>query len=183
MTPNRSVVRIFLTGISGAGKSSVAHALANRLGWRVRDTDALIVDQTGHSTAHLFRTRGEPAFRELERTVVRATATEEHVVVALGGGAFLDPDTRLHLLTQGLVIWLQVDPREAARRLTPALPGEPRPLLGKGDVAVRLDELLKARSDAYSQAHLHIATDGHSPAEIADDVLAHLPAPVEDRPA
>ncbi len=165
--------RVFLVGISGAGKSSVGAALARRLGWQVIDTDAEIVRRAELPIHRIFEECGEPAFRALEREVVRAACSSPRRVVALGGGAFSDTVTRAKLLDAGLVVWLRVDATAAAARLAPSLGREPRPLLG-GDLPARLRELAEARRADFEQAHVHIDTDGRTIDEVMSRVLRTL---------
>ena len=169
------VDRVFLVGISGAGKSSVAAVLAKRLGWKLQDSDAEVERRTGRSIPWLFRVKGEAVFRGFEQSTVLELAARPRQVMALGGGAFVHPLTRAALLRRGLAAWLDVDPDEAARRLAPALAGEPRPLLGD-DPAGRLRALRAERVAAYEQAHLRVDTNGKTTDAIADEILAALQA-------
>ncbi len=167
--------RVFLVGLSGAGKSSAARLAARRLGWAARDTDAEVERRTGRSIAALFAARGEAAFRAYEQSAALELAARPRQVVALGGGAFQECLTRRCLLKRGLVVWLKVDPDEAARRLAAAAAAEPRPLL-RGDPAARLRAQLAERAPAYGQAHLRIDTNGRSAAEVAAEVAAEMAA-------
>ncbi len=168
--------RIFLVGLSGSGKSAVATLLAKALGSQALDADAEIERRAGKPISRIFSDDGEPAFRELERLVVLDLASRSGAVIALGGGAVLDPDVRARLLDAGLLIWLQVQPSQAARRLRPALADQPRPLLGD-DPESRLAELLDARSNAYAAAPLHVPTDGLDPAAVTEKIMQALRAP------
>ena len=167
----RGVDRLFLVGISGAGKSSVAAILARRLGWKLQDSDAEVERRTGRSIPWLFSVKGEAVFRGFEQSAVLELAGRPRQVIALGGGAFVNPLTRATLLRRGLVVWLDVDPDHAARRLAPALTGEPRPMLGD-DPAGRLRALLAERTSTYEQAHVRIDTNGKSVDAIADEIAA-----------
>ncbi|MCY3784903.1 MAG: shikimate kinase [Chloroflexi bacterium] len=175
MSGRRPVDRLFLVGMSGAGKSSVARAAAARLGWSAWDSDAEIAARDGRSIPQIFAQDGEPAFRDLERDVVDALSARPCAVGALGGGAMADAPTRERLLARGLVAWLQVSPDVAAVRLEAGLAAEPRPMLGD-DPRRRLADLIAAREAAYRQAHLHVATDDRSVAEIADTLAAEVRA-------
>ena len=126
-----NVDRVFLVGISGAGKSSVAAVLAKRLGWKAQDSDAEVERRTARTIPWLFTHKGEAVFRGFEQSAVLEMAARPRQVMALGGGAFVNPLTRAALLRRGLVVWLDVDPDEAARRLAPDLAAEPRPMLGE----------------------------------------------------
>ena len=91
----------------------------------------------------------------------------------MGGGAFVNPLSRATLLRRGLVVWLDVDPDEAAHRLGPALADEPRPMLGN-DPANRLRALRAERLAAYQQAHLHINANHKPIPTLATEILAAL---------
>ena len=109
-------------------------------------------------------------FRGFEQSAVLEMAARPRQVMALGGGAFVNPLTRAALLRRGLVVWLDVDPDEAARRLAPDLADEPRPMLGNDPVG-RLRALRTERTAAYQQAHLHIDATAKSIDAIADEIV------------
>lgn len=182
MSTRRPVDRLFLVGMSGAGKSSVAAAAADRLGWTAWDSDAEITARDGRSIPQIFTQDGEPAFRALERDVVDALSDRPCAVGALGGGAMADAATRERLLDRGLVAWLQVSPDVAADRLQAKLADEPRPMLGD-DPRRRLADLIAAREAAYRQAHVHLDTDRRSVAEVADTLAAEVRAAKASSPA
>lgn len=127
MTP-----RVVLIGPMGAGKSTVGAALARRLGCDFHDTDVLISAQDGREIREIFVTDGEAHFRELERTVIAQTLQTCSGVVALGGGAILDLDTRADIRRlQTTVVflditWKHVGPRVGFNTARPLLLGSPR---------------------------------------------------------
>jgi shikimate kinase len=154
--PLGSAETVSLTGMMGAGKSTVARELARLLGRPLLSTDALVEEAAGTSVERIFAERGEPAFRALERQAV--AALRGPVVADLGGGAFCDPAGAAHLLRVGRVVFLDVSPREAARRLGG---GEGRPL------AAHWEPLLRRRLPLYRRAHLAVAVDGSTPEAVA----------------
>ncbi len=168
-----NVDRVFLVGISGAGKSSVATVLARRLGWKAQDSDAEVERRTARTIPWLFSNKGESVFRGFEQSAVLELAARPRHVMALGGGAFVNPLTRATLLRRGLVVWLDVDPDEAARRLAPDLADEPRPMLGDDPIG-RLRALRAERLAAYQQAHLHINATTKSINTIANQIATAL---------
>ncbi|MCY4115049.1 MAG: shikimate kinase AroK [Chloroflexi bacterium] len=182
MSGRRPVDRVFLVGMSGAGKSSVARAAATRLGWTAWDSDVEIAARDGRSIPQIFAQDGEPAFRALERDVVDELSAQPRAAGALGGGAMADATTRERLLARGLVAWLQVSPDVAAARLADGLADEPRPMLGD-DPRRRLADLIAAREAAYRQAHVHVDTDQRSVAEVAEALAAEVRAAMACRPA
>ena len=100
--------KIYLVGFMAAGKSTIAQALAARLGWRAEDIDALIEARERRPIAEIFQKQGEPYFRAVEREILRLLLPLRHVVVATGGGTFMDPDSRAAINMDGVSVWLDV---------------------------------------------------------------------------
>ncbi|MPY49954.1 shikimate kinase [Streptomyces acidicola] len=161
---------VVLIGLPGCGKTSVGLLLAGRLGLPFRDTDSDIERLTGQSVSRIFEERGEPHFRAWEREAVRAALAEHRGVLALGGGAILDPRSRT-LLRGGPVVHLEADPGEIAGRLT----GDAtRPLLAAGRSAA-LRELARTRGPLYrGTARFSVPTRGRSVAQVAAAVELRL---------
>jgi shikimate kinase len=164
-----SAETVSLAGMMGSGKSTVARELARLLSRRVVDTDLEVERRAGRPVAAIFEERGEPAFRALERAVVRGIAGP--VVVSLGGGAFCDPGNAEHLIRIGRVIFLDVSPAQAARRLGrgPAQV-QGRPLAGQWEA------LLRARLPMYRRAPITVDVDALSPDAVARRIAALLEA-------
>ncbi|MGW0227018.1 shikimate kinase [Actinopolymorpha singaporensis] len=159
--------KVVLIGPPGAGKSTVGTLVAEQLGVTFRDTDADVEAETGAVIADIFVDQGETAFRRLERAAVRRALTEHPGVLALGGGAVLDADTRRDLCSQH-VVFLDVSLADAARRVGL---DTSRPLL-LGNVRGRLKQLMDARRPLYGEvASVVISTDGREPADIAGEVV------------
>jgi shikimate kinase len=156
----------------GAGKTTVAHLLAEAWGVPVRDTDADVEAAEGRTIPEIFVDSGEPEFRRLERAAV-ARALEEHTgVLALGGGAVLDPATREQLAGRR-VVFLRVGLSDAVKRVGL---GSSRPLL-LGNVRGRIKALLDERAPVYeSVATLSVDTDGRTPDEVAREIRDALDA-------
>jgi len=160
--------RLVLVGPPGAGKSTVGRLLAARLGVPFRDTDADIEAAAGKEIADIFFSDGEEGFRALERTAVAGALAEHGGVLALGGGAVLAPDTRA-LLRGHEVVLLEVGLSAAAERVGL---NRARPVLALNPRA-QLRTLLAQRQPLYREvAARAVATDGRSPEEVADEVLA-----------
>ncbi|WP_416961495.1 shikimate kinase [Streptomyces sp. Agncl-13] len=154
----------------GVGKSTVGQLLAERLGCAYRDTDDDIVTAEGRAIADIFVTEGEARFRALEKEAVAAALAGHDGILALGGGAVVDDDTR-ELLSGHRVVHLSMDVEEAARRtgLNAA-----RPLLADNP-RERWSELAEARRPLYAEvATAVVATDGRTPDEVARAVLGTL---------
>jgi shikimate kinase len=154
----------------GVGKSTVGQLLAERLGVAYRDTDDDIVAEQERAIAEIFVDEGEPAFRAIEKRAVRTALAEHDGVLALGGGAILDADTRA-LLSGQRVVYLSMDVEEAVRRtgLNAA-----RPLLAVNP-RKQWRELMDARRSLYEEvATAVVATDGRTPEEVTRAALDAL---------
>ncbi|MGW0422660.1 shikimate kinase [Streptomyces sp. NPDC003015] len=154
----------------GVGKSTVGRLLADRLGTSYRDTDEDIVTEQGRSIAEIFVDEGEPVFRAIEKAAVARALAEHDGVLALGGGAILDEDTR-SLLAGQRVLYLSMDVEEAVKRtgLNAA-----RPLLAVNP-RKQWRELMEARRSLYeSIATAVVATDGRAPEEVTRIALDAL---------
>jgi shikimate kinase len=157
---------VVLVGPMGAGKTTVARLLAETWGVSVRDTDEDVVAAAGRPISDIFVDDGEAAFRELERAAVAAALSSQDGVLALGGGAVLDPGTR-ELLAGHTVVFLKVGLGDAVKRVGL---GSGRPLL-LGNVRSRIKALLDERTPIYESVAAHsVETDGRTPAEVADEV-------------
>jgi shikimate kinase len=160
--------RVVLVGPMGAGKSTVAALLGTRWGLPVRDSDHDIETAEGREISEIFVDDGEAYFRGLERDAVRAAVTEHDGILALGGGAVLDPDSQELLATQR-VVFLRVGLSDAVKRVGL---GVGRPLL-LGNVRARVKALLDERTPVYeSVATILVDTDGKPPEQVADEVAA-----------
>ena len=175
--------RLFLTGFSGSGKSAVAVLVADKLGWRAIDTDALIEEAAGSPVAEIFARDGEARFRELELEAVRQAASQEDVVVATGGGAILADENRRAMADGGLVVCLEARPQAILERLRDAGDHTERPLLAGPDPLARVVELKATRQHIYALADLVIDTEGKSPAQVADAVVAAMRSPPDGGPS
>ncbi len=149
----------------GAGKSTVGRRLARKLGWKFIDLDEEIERREKRPIAEIFRESGEPHFRHLEQLCLRDLSTAKNCVVALGGGAFIDPVNREVAGQTGLTVWLKVSFANAADRVK--IDGT-RPKFSDKDQAQRL---YKSREAFYALAKVHVATDGGTPESIADEIL------------
>ncbi|KJK37639.1 shikimate kinase [Streptomyces variegatus] len=161
---------VVLVGPMGVGKSTVGQLLAERLGVSYRDTDDDIVAEQGRTIAEIFVDEGEAAFRAIEKAAVRRALVEHDGVLALGGGAILDADTRA-LLAGQRVAYLSMDVEEAVKRtgLNAA-----RPLLAVNP-RKQWRELMEARRHLYEEtATAVVATDGRTPEEVTEAALDAL---------
>ena len=160
-----TVDKIYLVGFMAAGKTTVARAVAERLGWQAEDVDELIEARERRTVSDIFSRNGEPYFRSLERDILRLLLPLRHVVVATGGGTFVDPENRAAINMDGLSIWLDV-PFEAVIARVPA--DGRRPLAADRQ---QMEQLFSTRQAVYSMAHVRIPV-GTAPAEeVAEQIV------------
>jgi shikimate kinase len=161
--------KIYLVGFMAAGKTTVARALAARLGWRAEDIDELIEARERRPVAEIFARQGELYFRALERDILKLLMPIRHAVVATGGGTFMDVENRTAINLDGLSVWLDV-PFETVLSRIPA--DGRRPLAADRQ---QMERLFAVRQAAYAQAHVRLDA-GHARAEeIAERILEHMP--------
>ena len=146
--------KVYLVGFMGSGKSTLARALGRRLGWRHVDLDEEIERREGRTVAQLFAAQGEPYFRKVEREVLLAFRPLRNVVVATGGGTFVQPDNRADILEDGVTVWLDVP----FSRIVDRVPSDGRrPLAADRDAFATLFEERRA---VYRRAHLRLDAQG-----------------------
>ena len=158
---------IVLVGLMGVGKTTVGRRLASVLHLPFVDADHAIEEAAGCSVSEIFARFGEPAFRDGERRVIARLLDEPPHVLATGGGAFVNPETRALINEKAISVWLKADVELLARRVSRK---DNRPLLkGKDPVAV-LTELARVRYPAYAEAQVHVQT-GDTPHGVAVDAI------------
>jgi len=161
---SRSIV---LVGFMGSGKTSTGRRLAQRLGLPFVDADAEIEAAAGMTIAEIFAKHGEPSFRDGERRVMARLLEVGPRVIATGGGAFLNEETRARIAARGLSVWLKADPEVLWRRVRKRTH---RPLLQSADPETTLRTLLEQRYPYYARADVTVASrDG--PHELAVDEI------------
>nr|WP_295370536.1 shikimate kinase [uncultured Sphingosinicella sp.] len=144
---------IVLVGLMGVGKSTVGKRLAKRLGMEFVDSDSEIELAADHSIAEIFARFGEESFRDGERRVIARLIEGPPKVIATGGGAFMNEQTRALILESSIAIWLDADVETLAERVSRR---DTRPLLRDKDPLLLLRDLAKARNPIYAEAHIHI---------------------------
>jgi shikimate kinase len=168
-------MNFILIGYRASGKTSVGKKLSCLLGLPFHDTDALIRQQTGKTVREMVLEGGWPAFREAERAAIAGLAGKEETVIALGGGAVLDPANVEALKPRGFFIWLQADPETIQERLKrDGVNAEQRPsLLPPGNGGDQ--EILRQRTPLYEAlADLVIDTTGRRIEAVAEEIMAAL---------
>lgn len=170
LTPGRNIV---LIGMMASGKTTVGRLVADALGRPFIDTDDVIEGEEGRTIAEIFATEGERRFRAIEAEVVRWVSALRGQVIAVGGGAILDPASATLLRGTGDLVWLDAPISALVMHLT-ADGQDSRPLLAEGaDLHRTLDRLRNDRHDAYTRAAtVRIDTQGRPPEVLADEVLA-----------
>ena len=148
--PDQSIV---LVGLMGVGKTTVGRRLAKRLNLDFVDADEEIERAAGLSVEEIFDRFGEAYFRDGERRVIARLLDGERQIIATGGGAFMNDETRALILEKAIAIWLDADLDTLVKRVARR---DTRPLLKSGDPAKILAELAVVRNPVYATAHIHV---------------------------
>ena len=160
--PDIGTKSIILIGLMGAGKSSVGRRLAAALGLPFKDADTEIEAASNLSIPEFFELHGEAAFRDGERKVISRLLKDKQHVLATGGGAYMDPETRKVIAENGCSVWLKADLDTLLKR---CLKRNTRPLLQQGDPRQILNELMAKRYPVYAEADVSVES-GEGPHEI-----------------
>jgi shikimate kinase len=163
---------VFLVGPMGSGKSAVGRQLARRLKLDFVDADAEIESRTGVDIAYIFEREGEQGFRAREKDVLDELSRRAGVVVATGGGAILDVETRARLRERGGVVYLRAS---IDQQLARTRHGTHRPLLMNPDPRGTLEQLMAVRAPLYEEiAEIVANTDGRKVNTVVEDVLRQM---------
>jgi shikimate kinase len=158
---------IALVGLMGVGKSSIGRRLAVALDLPFHDADEAIEQAAGRSIPEIFAERGEAEFRAGERRVIARLLDEPPHVLATGGGAFMDPETRALIKRKAISIWLKADVEVLLRRVARK---DNRPLLKGRDPRAVLEALARERYPAYAEADISVET-GETPHQAAIEAV------------
>lgn len=175
--PERTLV---LVGLMGAGKSCIGRRLAQRLGLPFVDADAEIEAAAGCTIEEIFQQHGETYFRDGERRVIQRLLEQPVMVLATGGGAFMDPRTREAIRQHGISVWLKADLDLLVKRTARK---QNRPLLKRGDPREILAKLMEQRHPVYAEADVTILSDDGPPDAAVDRILAALETRRQERAA
>ena len=160
---------IYLVGFMGSGKTTIGKRLADELGWHFGDLDEDIVRLQKMSISEIFDHHGEPGFREVEREVlktrIRAVQSGRPLVLALGGGTFVDPENNRLLSENGVSVWLDCSFDRIRTRIGD---GSGRPLARD---PARFQELFHARRSEYSRCDYRVPVETDDPAEVTAAIL------------
>jgi shikimate kinase len=174
---------IVMVGLMGCGKSAVGRRLANRLGLPFTDADEEIEKAAGKSIEDIFAEHGEPYFREGERKVLARLLRSGPQVLATGGGAFMNPETREAIADAGISIWLKADLPLLVRRVSKR---NNRPLLKAGDPETVMRKLMEVRYPVYATAEITVESRDVPHEVIVAEILRrleetlHVASPLED---
>jgi len=152
----------------GAGKSTVGRRLAKKLGWKFIDLDAEIERREGRPIAEIFRQDGETHFRNVERLCLRDLSSSRKSVIALGGGAYMDPENRELAEKTGLTVWLKVSFSNLVHRVK--IDGT-RP---KFVDQAQAESLYRIREPFYALAKVHVSTDEGTAESAVDEIMGVL---------
>jgi shikimate kinase len=167
---------IYLVGFSGTGKSTIARLTAEKICCPSFDLDQLIVDASGMPIPMIFEREGEEGFRRRESEALRTVSSQDHFVVATGGGAVLREENRRFMAAHGWIVCLESLPETLHARLQAQLakesgPGAIRPLLDSEDPLEKLRTLKQSRQPIYALADWTVHTDRLTPEQVAAEVV------------
>lgn len=172
----RLALPVVLVGLMGAGKTSVGQRLAERLGAPFRDSDQEIEAAASMTVAEIFAEHGEPYFRAGERRVIGRLLSEGPQVLATGGGAFMDPETRAVIRDGAVSVWLRADLDTLVQRTAGR---SHRPLLNRGNPRETLARLIRERYPVYGEAELVVDS---RPGQPHDEMVERIVAALRGRP-
>ncbi|WP_421725415.1 shikimate kinase [Bauldia sp.] len=170
---------IALVGMMGAGKSSIGRRLAARLGLPFVDADAEIEQAANATINDIFEQYGEAYFRDGERRVIQRLLDGNPKVIATGGGAFIQPDTREAIRDGAISLWLKADRDLILSRVRRR---SNRPLLKADDPAAVVDRLIAERYPVYAEADIHIQSRDVAHEVVIDEIFTTLDAYLDDKP-
>jgi shikimate kinase len=169
-------MRIILIGYRCTGKSSVGRQLAKKLDLAFYDTDQMITAHIGKSIRELVAEKGWEAFREEEKNIIGKIAFLGSAVIALGGGAILDPENRATIQDKGMVIWLTAGLETILKRMSSdSLNSDNRPSLTEKGRQDEIRETLEQRIPLYRQAaYIEVDTEGKTIEDVATEILSKM---------
>lgn len=162
---------VVLVGLMGAGKSCVGRRLAKCLNLPFRDSDEEVEKAAGCTVRDIFDLYGEPAFRDCERRVIHRLLEEGPAIIATGGGAYMDADTRQGIKERGVSVWLRADPETLYQRTKK---NKGRPLLHTEDPLAVLKTLADQRYPTYGEADIVIDTADEDLERTVQRVMSEL---------
>jgi shikimate kinase len=162
---------LVLVGLMGVGKSTVGRRLARRLGLSFVDSDAAIEDASGFPAAEIFERYGEREFRDGERRLVARLIEGDVRVIATGGGAYVDPNTRQLLNERAITVWLDASVDILAERTSRR---DTRAQLRNGNPKAVLERLAEERRPSYQEAHIHVRSGDGAHSDVVEAIVQAL---------
>lgn len=159
---------IVLAGMMGCGKSTAGELLSKKIGYEFIDIDKELEKSENMSVTNIFNEYGEKYFRKIEKLKIFEYVNRKNIVMALGGGAFEDEETRKILKQHGVVIYLKATPECIFQRIKSEIH---RPLLRKNFSVDSIAFILKKRVNNYEKAHYTVDTCGKTPDEVVDKIM------------
>ena len=144
---------LVLIGLMGAGKSTIGRRLADTLGVTFKDSDVEIEEAAGCSVSDIFALYSEEIFRDLEQRVIKRLLKEKNLILATGGGSFMQPAIRDEINKKATTVWLRAELPVLLDRVSKR---DTRPLLAKGNKKKILGKLIKERYPVYAEADIVI---------------------------
>ena len=173
---NRNVLGLMrpvaLVGLMGAGKSTIGKRLARDIGLEFVDSDTEISQAAGCSVSDMFEIYGETMFRDLEKRVLLRLLNGDPVVIATGGGAFINAEIREAIRLKAISVWLRADVETLVERVSRR---ESRPLLKTGDKRATLARLMDERHPVYAEADIVIDSDEGAHEKVVKKIAQRLP--------
>ena len=172
--------RIYLTGFMGSGKSTVGPILAEYLGYSFIDLDADIEQTAGKPISRIFAEQGEEEFRRLESLKLRSASRRTHAVISLGGGAIASENNLYFVVTNGTLVYLNVEPSVLVQRLEakgdarPLLLGENGESLSRAELVRRVESMIEARRPFYNRADVVVDVGNLDVSATTDAIVSAL---------
>lgn len=162
---------VVLVGLMGAGKSTIGRRLANALSMNFVDSDNEIVEAAGCSISDIFESYGESIFRDLEQRVLLRLLSGEPLVIATGGGAFIQPTVREAIKDKAISVWLKAELPVLLERVSRR---DNRPLLKTGDKSAIMQKLIAERYPIYAESDITIDSNHGSHESVVEDIISAL---------
>lgn len=155
---------IFLIGFMTAGKSTIGKILANSIGWNFIDLDQEIERIENKSVIKIFKENGENYFRTLESNTLKSLTEGRNLVISLGGGTVENPENFKHIISKGIIVYLEISQQEAFRRLKfkrnrPVLYNDSNEEVSDEELMQRINNIFERRVHIYNKAHIKLSTD------------------------
>lgn len=162
---------IALTGFMAAGKTVVSRRLARKLQWTFVDLDRVVENNQGLTIETIFSLQGEASFRTAEKRALEQVLKHDEQVIALGGGAIVDPENLKLVKENGLLVWLKVSSRVVLERTKHK---DNRPLLKGDNKLKRIEELAAQRESIYAKADIAVDTNDRPVDDVVDEIFHRL---------